>query len=162
MKRILVVDDEEDVLFVLKKTLTARGYSVITAMSGTYAMALAEAQRPDLIILDVAMPEMDGGEVSARLQEHPSTRSIPVIFLTALLSKTEESQRSHLIDGKITLAKPIDMEELLAQMEGLLGSCPSRSDGASRESVEGKNSGARRRWSWSFWNLIKGVRSRWA
>jgi CheY-like chemotaxis protein len=135
MKRILVVDDEEDVLFVLKKTLTAQGYSVITTTEGTSAVALTETQHPDLIILDVAMPGMDGGEVSARLQEHFSTRSIPVIFLTALLSKTEERQRNHLIDGKITLAKPIDTEELLAQMERLLGSCPSRRDGTSRESV---------------------------
>lgn len=136
MKKILVVDDEEDVLFVLEKTLTANGYSVITTTNGTNAVALAKARRPDLIILDVVMPGMDGGEVSARLQEHPLTKSIPVIFLTALLAKTEERQRNHVINRNITFAKPIDTEELLAQIEELLGSCPSRGDSISRESVE--------------------------
>jgi CheY-like chemotaxis protein len=120
MKKILVVDDEKDVLFILKKVLTAKGYSVITATNGTNAIALAKSQHPDLIILDIVMPGMDGGEVSAKLQEHPLTRSIPVIFLTALLTKTEEYQENHIINSKITFAKPIDTEELLAQIERLL------------------------------------------
>ena len=120
MKKILVVDDEKDVLFILKKILTAKGYSVITTTNGTNAIALAKSQHPDLIILDIVMPGMDGGEVSAKLQEHPLTRSIPVIFLTALLTKTEEYQENHIINSNITFAKPIDTEELLAQIEGLL------------------------------------------
>jgi CheY-like chemotaxis protein len=120
MKKILVVDDEKDVLFVLKKLLTGKGYSVITTTNGTNAIALAKAQHPDLIILDIVMPGMDGGEVSAKLQEHPLTRSIPVIFLTGLLTKTEECEENHIINRNITFAKPIDTEELLAQIEGLL------------------------------------------
>ena len=126
MKKILVVDDEKDVLFILEKTLTVKGYSVITASNGTNAIALAKSQHPDLIILDVVMPGMDGGEVSAKLQEHPLTRGIPVIFLTGLLTKTEEYEQNHTISSNITFAKPIDTEELLAQIEGLLGSCQSR------------------------------------
>ena len=120
MKTILVVDDEKDVLFILKKILTVKGYSVITATNGTNAIALAKSQHPDLIILDIVMPGMNGGEVSAKLQEHPSTRGIPLIFLTALLTKTEEHQNNHIINRNITFAKPIDTEELLAQIEGLL------------------------------------------
>jgi len=120
MKTILVVDDEKDVLFMLEKRLTARGYSVITATNGTNAIALAKSQHPDLIILDILMPGMDGGQVAAQLQTHPLTRSIPVIFLTALLTKTEEHQNNHIINRNITFAKPIDTEELLAQIEGLL------------------------------------------
>lgn len=120
MKKILVVDDEKDVLFMLEKRLTARGYSVITATNGTNAIALAKSQHPDLIILDILMPGMDGGQVAAQLQTHPLTRSIPVIFLTALLTKTEEYQNNHVINRNITFAKPFDTEELLAQIEGLL------------------------------------------
>jgi len=120
MKKILVVDDEEDVLFVLRKILTAKGYSVITTTNGTNAIALAKAQHPDLIILDIVMPDMDGGEVSAKLEKHPLTRSIPVIFLTALLTKTEEHQENHIINSNIIFAKPINTKELLAQIEGLL------------------------------------------
>jgi CheY-like chemotaxis protein len=120
MKKILVVDDEKDMLFMLEKRLTSEGYSVITATNGTNAIALAKSQHPDLIILDVLMPGMDGGEVAAKLKEHPLTRSIPVIFLTALLTKTEECQENHTISNNITFAKPLDKEELLAQIKELL------------------------------------------
>jgi len=120
MKKILVVDDEKDVLLVLEKILTAEGYSVITTTKSTNAIALAKSQHPDIIILDIVMPGMDGGEVAAKLREHPLTRSIPVIFLTALLSKTEEYQENRMIGSNITFAKPFDTEELLARINGLL------------------------------------------
>jgi DNA-binding response OmpR family regulator len=120
MKKILVVDDEKDVLLMLEKRLKAEGYSVITTTKGTNAIALAKSQHPDIIILDVVMPGMDGGEVAAKLREHPLTRSIPVIFLTALLTKTEEYQGSHTISSNIAFAKPFDTEELLAQIKELL------------------------------------------
>jgi DNA-binding response OmpR family regulator len=120
MKKILVVDDEKDVLLMLEKRLTAEGYSVITTTKSTNAIALAKSQHPDIIILDIVMPGMDGGEVAAKLREHPLTRSIPVIFLTALLSKTEEYQENRMIGSNITFAKPFDTEELLARINGLL------------------------------------------
>ena len=120
MKKILIVDDEKDVLLMLEKRLTAEGYSVITTTKSTNAIALAKSQHPDLIILDVVMPGMDGGEVAAKLREHPLTRSIPVIFLTALLSKTEEYHENRMIGSNITFAKPFDTEELLARINGLL------------------------------------------
>jgi CheY-like chemotaxis protein len=120
MKKILAVDDEKDVLLMLEKRLTAEGYSVITTTNGPNAIALAKSQHPDIIILDIAMPGMDGGEVAAKLKEHPLTRSIPVIFLTALLSKREEHQENHMIGSNITFAKPFDTEELLAQINRLL------------------------------------------
>jgi DNA-binding response OmpR family regulator len=120
MKKILVVDDEKDVLLMLEKRLTAEGYSVITTTKSRNAIALAKSQHPDIIILDIVMPGMDGGEVAAKLREHPLTRSIPVIFLTALLTKTEEYQGSHTISSNIAFAKPFDTEELLAQIKELL------------------------------------------
>jgi DNA-binding response OmpR family regulator len=120
MKKILVVDDEKDVLLMLEKRLTAEGYSVITTTTSTNAIALAKSQHPDIIILDIVMPGMDGGEVAAKLREHPLTRSIPVIFLTALLSKTEEYHENRMIGSNITFAKPFDTEELLARINGLL------------------------------------------
>jgi CheY-like chemotaxis protein len=120
MKKILVVDDEKDVLLMLEKRLIAEGYSVITTTKGTSAIALAKSQHPDIIILDIVMPGMDGGEVAAKLREHPLTRSIPVIFLTALLTKTEEYQGNHTISSNIAFAKPFDTEELLAQIKELL------------------------------------------
>jgi len=122
VKKVLIVDDEEDVLLMLGKRLTASGYSVITATNGKDAIALAKSQHPDIIVLDIIMPEMDGGEVMAELKEHPSTRSIPVILLTALFSKAEEEKYGSMAGGNITLAKPLDAEKLLEQMKKLLGS----------------------------------------
>jgi DNA-binding response OmpR family regulator len=119
-KKILVVDDEKDVLLMLEKRLTAEGYSVITTTKSRNAIALAKSQHPDIIILDIVMPGMDGGEVAAKLREHPLTRGIPVIFLTALLTKTEEYKGDHTISSNIAFAKPFDTEELLAQIKGLL------------------------------------------
>src|SRR4030042_94371 len=89
---ILIVDDEEDLLWMLGKRLTAEGYSVLAATNGADALALAKSQHPDIIVLDIIMPEMEGGEVAAELKEHPVTRNIPVIFLTALRSKEEEKK----------------------------------------------------------------------
>ena len=120
MKKILIVDDEKDISMMLKKRLTAEGYSVITANDGYAALSLAKSQLPDLIILDIIMPGMEGGEVAEKLKEHPLTKSIPVIFLTAILRKTEDDKKGHIIAGNIILAKPIDTEELLAEIKGLL------------------------------------------
>ena len=72
MKNILVVDDEKDVLFMLEKRLTAEGYSVITATNGNDALALAKLHLPDLIILDIVMLGMEGGEVAEKLKEDNS------------------------------------------------------------------------------------------
>jgi CheY-like chemotaxis protein len=122
MKKVLIVDDEIDILQMLGKRLTASGYSAIKATNGKDAIALAKSQHPDIIILDIIMPGMDGGQVAAELKEHPSTRNIPVILLTAILSKAEEEKYDSMVGGHITLAKPLDAEKLLDQMNKLLGS----------------------------------------
>jgi len=119
-KKILIVDDEKDTLFILERGLAARGYSVITADNGYDAIVLAKSKRPDLIILDIAMPDMDGGEVSGRLKEDPKTKDIPIMFLTALVSKAEEKKKDHLLAGNVLIAKPYGIEELLTQIEMLL------------------------------------------
>ncbi len=119
-KKILIVDDERDVLSVLEKGLAGKGYLIITADNGEDAVMLAKSERPDLIILDLLMPGMDGTEVATKLKEHQQTKDIPVIFLTALLSKIEEEKYGQMIDGNIIFAKPFDSEELLTQIKKLL------------------------------------------
>jgi len=119
MKKVLIVDDEEDVLQMLGKRLTAEGYSVIKATNGADAIGLALLQHPDIIILDVLMPEMEGEEVAAKLKEYSQTKNIPVIFLTALISKTDEKKYSSKADGNIIFAKPLDTEKLLEQIKRL-------------------------------------------
>jgi CheY-like chemotaxis protein len=120
MKKVLIVDDEEDLLQMLAKRLTVSGYSVITANNGRDAIDLAKSQSPDLIILDIIMPEMDGGEVASELKDYPATKNIPLILLTAMLSKAEEEKHRSVVGGHIALAKPLDPEKLLEQMKKLL------------------------------------------
>ena len=119
-KKILVVDDDKSVLLLLEKRLTEEGYSVITAENGYDALALAKSKNPDLIILDLVMPGMEGSEVSAKLKEDPKTMNIPIIFLTALISKEQEERRKHVIANNIFVAKPFDADDLLGQIKNLL------------------------------------------
>ena len=85
--KLLIVDDEPDAVLILAKTLLAKGYRVITAESGLKAVNMAKEEKPDLILLDILMPDMDGTQVAAALQEDPTTQNIPVIFLTCLITK---------------------------------------------------------------------------
>jgi DNA-binding response OmpR family regulator len=119
MKKVLVVDDEEDFLSMLGKRLTAEGYSVITATNGTDAIGLALLQHPDIIILDVLMPELEGEEVAAKLKGYSRTKSIPVIFITALPSATKEKKYKSKAGGNIIFSKPLDTEKLLEQIKKL-------------------------------------------
>ena len=119
-KKILIVDDEKDALFVLKKELAGRGYSVISADNGNDALDLAKSECPDLIILDIRMPGMDGTEVAARLKEDPKTKNIPVIFLTCLFQKREGEEQGRVVAGEVLIAKPYSIEGLSAQIERLV------------------------------------------
>ena len=119
-KKILIVDDDKDVLSVLEKRLTVEKYSVITANNGQDAIILAKAQRPDLIILDIIMPGIDGAEVAGKLREDPETKNIPVIFLTCMLTPEEEKQKRHHVAGNIFIAKPYDIKELLSEIKKIV------------------------------------------
>ena len=118
-KKILIVDDERDVLFILEGELAARGYSIIIADNGNDAVSLAKSENPDLIILDLWMPGMDGPEVDAKLKEDPATKDIPVIFLTCLFQKREGEKQGHIVDGKVLITKPYSIEGLSVQIERL-------------------------------------------
>ena len=119
-KKILIVDDEVDVLSVLKKGLVAEGYSVITADNGCDALGLAQSEHPDLIILDILMPNMDGTEVAERLKETLEAKNIPAIFLTGMFPKEEGEKGGRLIAGHVLFIKPYDIKELVNAIKGLL------------------------------------------
>jgi len=116
-KRILIIDDEPDVLLILGKRLATAGYGVIKAASGREGLIRAKVDRPDLIILDMMMPEMSGEEVAQELKADSETRSIPVLFLTALFTKRDETAKGHAVGGQTFFAKPYDPEELLAEVK---------------------------------------------
>src|SRR5512135_1277401 len=119
-KRILAVDDEPEVLGLLKKRLESEGYEVLTATNGREGLEIATREKPDLIILDILMPEMDGSETAAALHENPLTKNIPILFLTCLFTKREESTSGHEIGPNYFLAKPYEPQELLAEVAKLL------------------------------------------
>jgi CheY-like chemotaxis protein len=125
-KRILVVDDEASITRLLKLNLEKTGrYEVREENTGAGACEAAAEFLPHLIIMDVMMPDMGGGEVASRLREDPALRRIPVVFLTAAVKKEELGGPEGRIGGRLYIAKPLDLKGVLNAIERILGSSPS-------------------------------------
>jgi CheY-like chemotaxis protein len=121
-QKILLIDDESDFCFFVKLNLEKTGnYTVFTAASGKEGIELAKQHKPDLIILDVMMPRMDGGRVAEILLEDESTSGIPIVFLTAAIREEEVSKNGGRIGGMDFVAKPVTPEELIERIELYLG-----------------------------------------
>lgn len=117
--RILLVDDDPTNLFLLEDLLVSEGYIPLPASSGAEALELARRSSPDLILLDVMMPEMDGFEVCSRLREDEKLQTLPVIFVTAL-DDDQSRLRGLELMGDDYLTKPIDSKLLLAKIASIL------------------------------------------
>ena len=111
-KKIMVVDDEPDAVEVLSIRLSDNGYDVIKAYNGNEALRLARSERPDLILMDILMPGLDGAKVAEMLKDMPETKNIPVIFVTCLFTKKEEKSEP-VRGGTFFIAKPYDPSQLL-------------------------------------------------
>jgi CheY-like chemotaxis protein len=120
-KRVLIVDDEDDIREVAQLSLEmVAGWQVLTARSGREAIARALSDRPDAILLDVMMPDMDGPTTYQRLQENPATRGIPVVLLTAKVQAVDQRRLSELgVSG--VLEKPFDPMRLAGDVARALG-----------------------------------------
>jgi len=117
-KRILVVDDEPGVTRNLKLNLeSGGGYEVLGENDATNALSAARTFRPDLILLDVMMPGMDGGDVAARLRADPLLSDTPILFLTAIVSNQETDGHEKVSGAETFLAKPVDIGELKKTVE---------------------------------------------
>jgi class 3 adenylate cyclase/CheY-like chemotaxis protein len=117
--KILVVDDTPHNVKLLADLLSVKGYRVVTAASGAEALALVEAERPTLVLLDVVMPGMSGYEVCRRIRENPATGVLPVIMVTAL-DPGQERIKGLEAGADDFLSKPINQAELLARVRSLL------------------------------------------
>ena len=115
-KKILIVDDDIILLKILEKMLLSADYSVAKAENGKEAIVIAREWNPDLIILDIMMPEMDGGETAEALRADALTKDIPIIFLTSLLTKREEGKGIPLL-GRKAMAKPPIRDALLQEIK---------------------------------------------
>ncbi len=119
MKVVLIVEDESEQSKLLQIRLEANGFGTIIAKNGQEALKEAESGRPDLVIVDLLLPDMNGFEVCQRLKEAPETRQIPVVMLTAY--PVEDVERRCLESGaSLCLRKPYVASELLAEIKRLL------------------------------------------
>src|SRR5689334_14379399 len=113
-KRILIVDDEVSFARMVKLNLEKTGrFDVRAENKPTYAIAAAREFKPDLILLDVIMPSMDGGDIAAHIKADRHLRDVPVVFLTATVSQREAGEGGLNSGGALFLAKPVSVENLI-------------------------------------------------
>ena len=120
-KKILLVDDEKEVVDILSKFLLKEGFEVEVATDGKTALELARKFLPNLIVLDVMMPGMDGGEVMSEIEEDEKLRRIPVVFLTAAVSEGEAVMINKKSMGRVYLAKSSDIRDQIKEIKKILG-----------------------------------------
>lgn len=119
MTTILIVEDNEMNRDMLSRRLAKRGYEVLIAVEGEQGVALARTGSPDLVLMDMSLPVLDGWEATRRLKSDPATRSIPIIALTAhAMAGDREKAREAGCDDFDT--KPVELPRLLSKIEGLL------------------------------------------
>lgn len=118
-RKILIVDDEEDFALFLKRKLERRNYKVFTAYNGQDGIRLGKAHKPDLVLLDITMPGIDGFEVLRRLKEDPKTMTVPVIMLTGKDDDDSKIKAAGLYNEDY-IVKPVDVTDLQARIEKVL------------------------------------------
>ncbi len=138
IEKILVVDDDPSALHLMTLTLQAEGYQVSTATNGLEALALAAGLQPDLIILDIMMPDMDGYEVCRRLRDAALTSHIPVIMLTAK-TQIRDKLEGFQVGADDYVLKPVDPSEVVARVRAILSRVrrPKARDGEVKRSPAG-------------------------
>ena len=120
MPKILLVEDNEDNRDMLARRLQRKGYTVVMAVDGIQGVEMAAAEQPDLVLMDMSLPVLDGWEATRRIKASPGSQSLPVIALTAhaMTGDREKAIAAGCDDYDI---KPIEMDRLLAKIEELLG-----------------------------------------
>jgi DNA-binding response OmpR family regulator len=117
--RILIVDDESAIRLVCRLNLDSAGFHTLEAADGETALALARSEHPDLILLDVMLPGIDGWRVAEQLAASPETREIPILFLSARAERSDEA-RGHEAGGLGYITKPFDPEDLISLVRDVL------------------------------------------
>jgi len=117
-KRILIVDDEPSFTTLLRMNLELTGrYEVRTENRGARALETAEAFAPDVILLDLIMPDQDGASVAEQFKQFSRLKDVPIVFVTALVSKQEAQASRGMIGGHLFIAKPVSARDVLGHIE---------------------------------------------
>lgn len=122
-KTILVVDDEKEVLDWLEKKLSSENYAVLRASAAKEALEKARESKPDLVVMDIVLPDMEGSDVVRTLAEDPMTKDVPVIFMSGIISREDDPTQLELnVGGRLykALSKPFEFEELLREIKKVL------------------------------------------
>lgn len=119
MNKILVVDDEKNILLVIKKTLKSSGFDVYTAEDGTEGLDKANEIDPDLILLDIVLPKLNGFMVYEALKEDPKTEDIPVVFISAK-SEEQDIKKAEELGAEDYLVKPLKQDKLVETVNNIL------------------------------------------
>ncbi len=129
MPEILLVEDNEMIRDILSHRLERRGYVVLTATDGADGVAMARSRGPDLILMDLSLPVLDGWEAAKQIKADAETRAIPVIALTAhaMSGDREHALQAGCDDYEV---KPVDMDRLVSKIETLLGGATSKAEEA--------------------------------
>lgn len=117
--RVLIVDDESAIRLICRLNLRSAGFDTLEASDGAAAIALAQAERPDLILLDIMLPEVDGWTVAEELAANDETREIPVLFLSAR-SESADQMRGHETGGVGYITKPFDPLAMTKTVQSVL------------------------------------------
>jgi CheY-like chemotaxis protein len=124
MSRVLVIDDDPDLGRVVRRVLELEGYDVVLSDDGLRGLAAAQRQRPDVIVLDLMMPVMDGYQVLEQLQNDPRTRDIPVVVLSAV-ALDETRERVEAAGASAFLTKPFEPDQLSRALSSVIGTEPA-------------------------------------
>ena len=116
--RILIVDDENDFIELLQYKLAGHGYELIVANDGVHALSQARTLKPNLILLDILLPDLDGLSVCEILRRQPATKKIPIIFMSALTG--DVTKRTANMQAEDFFTKPLDLNRLEKRIEELL------------------------------------------
>ncbi len=121
VKKILIIDDEENFCQLVKLNLElTENFEVLISTTGKQGVELAKSERPDLILLDLIIPDIDGSETAERLLNDSATKYIPIIFLTAIVGEKQVKDSKGTIGGREFISKPVKPEELIRRIEEAL------------------------------------------
>lgn len=116
-RTILIIDDEEDFCHFVKLNLEETGdFKVITATNGPDGIDMVKQHKPDLILLDIIMPNMTGTQVAEELRSNKATKDIPIIFVTAIVRRGEVGSREYQFGGNYFIFKPVKLDELIREI----------------------------------------------